>query len=234
MIENKYLLNLENKCAGATWVRNDAALDKFRVGDLISEYQSNDLFADQKVFLIRHADIKGDRVFELCSTLVTNPIGDHTVVLIADGWNKTTKLGKLIKKHFVVKELNKPQIKPFDMLDFINERSTAKVLSQCNRLFDNDYNHLAIFSLLFGHFLLLRQVVARKGMGADVVAREIKQHPFRVKKAMVATRHWTLDEIDDALGELIRLDSFLRFSEYDRTMTIQKMLLSMALIKILI
>lgn len=232
MIEKRYLPDLEKKYEGATWVRLDAALDKFNVGNVISEYESNDLFADKKVFLIRNADVRGDRVFELCTTLTEKPMDGRAVVLIGGGWNKTTKLGKLIKKAFAVKELAKPEIKPFDMLDCINTKSTGKVLFHCERLFEAEYNHFAMFSLLFGHLLLIRQVMQRKGKPADVIAREIKQHSFRVKKAMVANQFWSLDEIDTALQDLMRLDSFLRFSDYDRTLTIQKMLIEMALIKI--
>jgi DNA polymerase III delta subunit len=232
MIEQKYLPDLQKKYEGATWIRYDATLDKFNVGDVISEWESNDLFADSKVFVIRNADTKGDRVFDLCSELVGLDVGGRALVLIGNSHNKTTKLGKLIKKSFVVKELTKPEIKPFDMLDCINSRDIGRVLVHSNRLFENEYNHLAMFSLLFGHFLLLRQVVSRRGMPADTIAREIKQHSFRVKKAMVANQFWTVEQIDEALQDLIRLDSFLRWSEYDRTMTIQKMLLQMALIKI--
>ncbi len=232
MIERKCLPDLEKKYKGATWIRYDAALDRFNVGDVISEYESNSLFTDKKVFLIRNADVRGDRVFELCTSLVASPIKDHAVVLIGASCNKTTKLGKLLNKNFSVRELSKPEVKPFDMLDCLNSKSLGKVLFQCERLFEAEYNHFAMFSLLFGHFLLLRQVMQRKGMPANTIAYEIKQHSFRVKKAMVANQFWTLEEIDSALKSLMRLDSFLRFSDYDRTLTIQKMLIQMCLIKI--
>lgn len=233
LLEKRWLPGLEKKYSKATWLRYDAVIDKIDVGNIVTEYNVNDLFAEGKVVVIRNADSKqAANVHALTEALLSNPVPGNALILLGASWNKTTKLGKLVKKSFRVKELTKPELKPFDMLDCLNSKNLSKTLFHCGRLFENGQNHLAMFSLLFGHFLLLRQVVQRKGQPADEIARDIKQHVFRVKKAMVANQFWTLGEIDNALQELMRLDSFLRFSEYDRTMTTQKMLVQMSLIKI--
>ena len=75
--------------------------------------------------------------------------------------------------------------------------------------------------------MLLRQIKEREGQTAENVAREIKQHQFRVKKAMVANRYWDKSDIDNALQELGRLDKLLRTWQYD-----EKMLIQMSLIKL--
>lgn len=227
IIEKRYLPDLEKKYESATWLRYDATIDDIRIGPLTTEYNANDLFADSKVILIRNADAKFGQVEELASSLLENPIPTNALVLIAKSWNKTTKLGKLVKKSFMVKELNKPEIKPFDLLDSLNFKNTARVIQQSNLLFENDYNPLALFSLLSGHILLLRKIKEHQGQPAETIAREIKQHIYRVKKTMPALREWSSEDITNALRELQELDRRIRTWQYD-----EKMLIQMALIKL--
>lgn len=226
IIEKRYLPDLEKKYGSATWLRYDATIDDIRIGNLTTEYNANDLFADSKVILIRNADAKFGQVAELASSLLENPIPTNALVLIAKSWNKTTKLGKLVKKSFMVKELNKPEIKPFDLLDSLNFKNTARVIQQSNLLFENDYNPLALFSLLSGHILLLRKIKEHQGQSVEVIAREIKQHIYRVKKTMPALREWSSEDINNALRGLQELDRRIRTWQYD-----EKMLIQMALIR---
>lgn len=227
LIERKYLPDLEKKYEGATWLRYDATIDDIRIGNLTTEYNANDLFADSKVILIRNADAKFAQVEELASSLLENPIPANALILISKSWNKTTRLGKLVKKSFTVKELARPEIKPFDLLDSLNFKNASRVIQQSNLLFDNDYNPLALFSLLSGHILLLRKIKEHQGQSAEFIAREIKQHVYRVKKTMPALREWSSEDIANALKELQELDRRLRSWQYD-----EKMLIQMALIKL--
>jgi DNA polymerase III delta subunit len=227
MIEKRYLPDLEKQYAGASWLRYDATIDDIRIGNLTTEYNANDLFADSKVILIRNADAKFSQVEELASSLLENPIPANALILISKSWNKTTKLGKLVKKSFTVKELKRPEIKPFDLLDSLNFKNTARVIQQSNLLFENDYNPLALFSLLSGHILLLRKIKEHQGQSVEVIAREIKQHVYRVKKTMPALREWSSEDIANALKELQELDRRIRTWQYD-----EKMLIQMSLIKL--
>lgn len=227
MIEKKYLPDIEKKYEGATWLRYDATIDDIRVGNLTTEYNANDLFAEKKVILVRNVDAKPAQVEALAEALLDNPIPTNALVLVGSSWNKTTRLGKLIKKKFVVKELSKPEVKPFDLLDSLNMKNTSRVIQQSNMLFNNDYNPLALFSLISGHILLLRRIKEHEGKPADFIAREIKQHAYRVKKAMPALRKWSHEDIARALQEMQRLDRLIRTWQYD-----EKMLIQMALIKL--
>jgi len=84
-----------------------------------------------------------------------------------------------------------------------------------------------MFSLVFGHFLLLRKIKELDGKPAPVIARTLGVHNFRIQKAMVACRHWTKDELAQALQDLGELDARLRTWQYD-----ERMLIQMALIKL--
>lgn len=227
MIEKKWLPDIEKKYPNATWLRYDATIDDISIGGLVTEYVANDLFSQGKVIVIRHADKKQEQVQALAEELLNSPVADSALVLIADGWNKTTRLGKLAKKSFIVREFAQTEVKPFDLLDTLNTKNITMVMRHSERLFAADYNPLAMFSLIFGHFLLLRQIYERRQKSSEEIARELKQHSFRVKKAMVAFRYWNGEDLDRALNLLGKVDSLLRTWQYD-----ERMLLQMALIKL--
>jgi DNA polymerase III delta subunit len=229
MIETRWFPDIESRYPEARWLRFDATLDDLDIGSLVSEYYSNAIFSPSTVIVVRHADYKPAQVFELAEQLVKAPVAENALVLIAGGWNKTTKLGKLAKKSFVVKEFSKPELKPFDLLDSLNTKSGSKVLQFSNLLFDIDYNPLAMFSLVFGHFLLLRKIKELDGRPAPEIARRLGVHNFRVQKAMVACRHWTKDELAQALRELGELDALLRTWQYDERMLVQMALIRLCL-----
>ena len=227
MIEKKWLPDIEKRYAKAAWLRYDATIDELHIGNLVTEYQTNDLFSQGKVIVIRNADAKQAQVEALAEELLTGPRRGSALVLIASSWNKTTRLGKIVKDKFVVKELVKPEQKPFDLIDALNTKNATMVMRHSDRLFETDYNPLAMFSLIFGHFLLLRQIYEKRRQSSEEIARELKQHAFRIKKAMVAFRYWDKVQLDEALRQLGELDRLLRTWRYD-----EKMLLQMYLIKL--
>ena len=227
MVEQRWLPDIESRYSEARWLRLDATIDDIDIGNLASEYYSNAIFSPSTVIVIRNADYKPAQVFELAQTLVEAPVSDNALVLIGSSWNKTTKLGKLIKKSFVTKEFSRPELKPFDLLDSLNTKSSNKVLQFSNLLFAAGHHPLAMFSLMFGHFLLLRKIKELDGRPAPEIARRLGVHNFRIQKAMVACRHWSKEELSQALQELGELDELLRTWQYD-----EKMLIQMALIKL--
>ncbi len=229
MIEKKWLPDVSSRYKAQSWTRLDATVDDISVSTLTTEYYANNLFGNGKVLFIRNADHKHAQVAELIEELTAKPLGENALILLSKSWNKTTRFGKLVKKHFVVRELAKPEVKPFDLMDALNTKNLSRILHCSNRLFEADYNPLAIFSLVFGHFILLRQIKAHDGKTPDAIARELKQHQFRIKKAMVANKEWTTQDITNALQTLGRLDKLLRTWRYD-----EKMLIQMALIKLCI
>lgn len=227
MVEQRWLPDIESRYSEARWLRLDATIDDIDIGNLASEYYSNAIFSPSTVIVIRNADYKPAQVFELAQALVEAPVSDNALVLIGSSWNKTTKLGKLIKKSFVTKEFSRPELKPFDLLDSLNTKSSSKVLQFSNLLFAAGHHPLAMFSLMFGHFLLLRKIKELDGRPAPEIARRLGVHNFRIQKAMVACRYWTKEELAQALQELGELDALLRTWQYD-----EKMLIQMALIKL--
>ena len=227
MIEQRWFPDIESRYPEAQWIRLDATVDDLDIGSIATEYYSNAIFSPYTVIVVRNADDKPAQVFELAQKLVEAPVDGNALVLIGSGWNKTTKLGKLIKKSFVAKDFSKPELKPFDLLDSLNTKSSSKVLQFSSLLFASDYHPLAMFSLIFGHFLLLRKIKELERHSVPEIARRLKVHNFRVLKAMTACTYWTKEELAQALQDLGQLDGLLRTWQYD-----EKMLLQMALIKL--
>lgn len=228
MIEKKWMPDLKEKFPNADFLRYDAAIDEIRVGRLVTEYNSNDIFSEGKVIVIRNADQKqSESVLAVAEAITSTPVSGNALVLIASGWNKTTKLGRLVKKSFIPREFARPELKPFDLLDALNSKNSGKVILHSNKLFSEDFNPLALYSLLCGHFILLRQVKERQGQAPEAIARELKQHQFRIKKACIANRYWEIPDLDQALVEIKNLGDLLRTWQYD-----EKMLIQMALIKL--
>lgn len=230
MIEKKWLPDIQKKYPDAAWFRYDATIDDLPVGKLITEYCSNDLFSKGKVIVVRNADSKPAQSEALAEAVVDNPIHGNALVLIASGHNKTTRLGKLVKDKFMVREFVLPEIKPFDLLDALNSKSAGKVLHHANRLFAADYNALALYSLLCGHFTLLKQVKDREKFSAQQISRELKEHEFRIKKAMVANRYWSKEQISTALRQLSDLGRLIRTWQYDEQMLIQMFLIKVSML----
>lgn len=229
MIEKKWFPDLQQKYVSAQWLRYDASIDEIPVGKLVTEYLANDLFASGKVIVIRNADAKQEVVESLSSTLLANPIKENALILVASGLNGTTRLGKLVKSKFIVKEFVKPEVKPFDLLDNLNSKSIGRVLSQYNKLQAAEFSNLALYSILCGHFSLLKQIKSLQHKSPDQIARELGEHQFRVKKAMVALRYWSEEDLKRALTELVELGNLLRSWQYDDTMLLQMYLIKLCL-----
>lgn len=227
MISKKYLPDIEDQYPQATWLRYDLSIDEIKIPELLMEYNSNNLFCDTKIFLFRNVEIKPAQAEDLLSSFLERPSSDNLVIAVGRTWNKTTKLGKLLKNNFQIKELSLPEIKPFDLLDSLNSKNTTRVIQQSNLLFTNDYNSLSLFSLISKHLLLMKQIKELEGNTADFIAKSTGQHIYRIKKLMPALNKWSKKNIGDALVGLQRLYSLLRTWNYD-----EKMLLQMYLIKI--
>lgn len=227
LIERKWLADLKHKFAAADFTWHDATVDHLDVAEVLARFACNDLFNQGKVLVIRHPEKDSDNVIALAEGLKDNITEGSALVLLGESLNKTTKLGRLAKKHFTIREFQLPEVKPFDLLDAISSRNKPQVLTQCQKLLAADYHPLALYSMLCKHLLLMKQVKEREGQPVEKVARELKQHQYRVKKLVVANRYWSADQIDLALRNFATLGERLRTWQYD-----EEMLLKMALIRL--
>jgi DNA polymerase III delta subunit len=227
IIEKKWLPNLkaQNPKADFTWL--DTSLDDIDIPKLVSDFSSYNIFCDKRVLVVRNADSKQEDCFELAQALEAEYLGDNILVFLAGSLNQTTKLGKFVKRSFIIEEFNVPEVKPFALLDAVSMRNSKQILQQCRHLLDNDYNSLALYSMIYGHLILMKKVKELEGDSPDWVARKLGENPFRIKKVFVANRYWSRQEIDDAILTFTELGKRLRSWQHE-----EDVLLQMALIKI--
>ena len=222
----KRLELLKQERPNSQWLRYDTAIDTLSVGVLTTEYYTNELFTKKDIMVIRNAD-KDEVVTDFVEEIIRNPLPDNTLVLIGATHNRTTRLGKLVAKHFQVGEFSIPEITPFALLDAISDKNASRALLQCERLFDAGYVPLAVFSLILGHFTALEQVIGRLPSPADVIARKTNQHIFKVKRCMSAAKYWNLQEIRDAFSQLKHTSTLLRSWTFNEAMLIEMLLINL-------
>lgn len=229
VIEKKWLPDFKKKFPEHTFFRYDASIDDISPARITTELTAHDLFSHGKVVVIRNADSKSDSMEALLSAMKETPPIGNALVLLASGLNKTTKLGKLASQVCVVREFKLDEIKPFDLLDAINTKNTGRILQQTRRLFEAEYSVLMLYSLLCGHLLLMRKVKERQAQSPEEIARELKEHIFRIKKMVVANRYWSADQISQALAALVKTGDLLRTWQYDDRMLLEMFLISITL-----
>ena len=228
MIEKKWLQNLKDKNPKADFTWLNTELDNINIEAVAAYFASYNIFCDRKIVVVRNADSKQELSLDLAKALEQDYLGDNILVLLAGGLNQTTKLGKYAKQHFIVQEFSVPEIKPFAMLDSLNARDSLQTLQQLRKLLENDYNAMALHTLVFNHLLLLRKVKEYEGDSFDWIARQLKENPYRIKKMVVGTRYWTKANIEYALTAFSKLGKDLRTWPAE-----PNVLLEMALIDIL-
>lgn len=229
MMEKKWLPDFEKKNQDASFLRYDATIDEIQPGRMITEYVSNDLFSARKIFIIRNPEEQTNKVETFVEGVLENPVDTNAVVMVAAKHNKVTRLGKLVKEHFKVLEFEIPEVKPFDLLDAINSKNGSRIIQQSNKLFSAEFNALALYSLLCGHFFLMKKVKERENKPSDFIARELGEHQFRIQKMMVANRYWSTAEINQAIRNLAKLGDQIRSWQYDEQMLLQMYLINISL-----
>lgn len=229
LIEKKWLAGLEKKYDSNLWLRYDLTIDYIEPSNLITEYYSARLFSPGVTIVLRNADKRREEVETFLNNVLSTPLIENSVILILGSCNGTTKLGKLIKSKFNVSEFTKEEIKPFELLDALNFKRTEKVLHFCRRLFEADYNPLALFSLLTNHFLLLKKLKKVQHLKLDEIASSLGQHRFRTQKALPACKYWSEQDIDRAISGLASLDRLIRTWRYDEKMLIEMYLIEACL-----
>ncbi|MBE3590585.1 MAG: DNA polymerase III subunit delta [Firmicutes bacterium] len=92
----------------------------------------------------------------------------------------------------------------FRLVDALGRRDAAAAAAEIESLRAAGEPPLRILALLAGQFRLLRQAaeLAAQGRRADDIARELGQHPFRVRRALEQVRRFRREELESCLETL--------------------------------
>ncbi|MBX5476962.1 MAG: DNA polymerase III subunit delta [Clostridia bacterium] len=96
------------------------------------------------------------------------------------------------------------EVNAFRLVDALGRRDPEAVAAEIERLRAAGEPPLRLLALLAGQFRLMRHAadLAKRGLRAEDVARELGQHPFRVRRAMEQSRRFSGEELDRCLEAL--------------------------------
>jgi DNA polymerase III subunit delta len=98
------------------------------------------------------------------------------------------------------------------LTDAWGRRDAAGVLAACEAELEKDVDPFLIAVRLAGQVTLVRaaQALAAEGLKAREIAKRVKRHEFRVRKALAHAENYSRDELDDAVVRLAELDAALK------------------------
>lgn len=98
------------------------------------------------------------------------------------------------------------------LTDAWGSRDLPRVLSACESDLEHGEEPFVVAMRLAGQVALVRsvQTLAREGLGAKDIAKRLRKHEFRVRKALGHTDNYSRDELDAAVVRLAALDASLK------------------------
>jgi DNA polymerase III subunit delta len=98
------------------------------------------------------------------------------------------------------------------LTDAWGNRDVARVLATCEAELERDVEPFLIAVRLAGQVALVRaaQALAAEGLNTREIAKRVKRHEFRVRKALGHAQNYSRDELDDAVVRLAELDAALK------------------------
>lgn len=116
--------------------------------------------------------------------------------------------GKLTKESIEEMIIKTEDFNIFAMLDNCLRGDRAKALNLYQSLLNNDTHPMMVFSILSSSIGLLGKCKAlgEKGMSVDMIAKELKENPYRVKSLVNNGRRFTKKSSIALLNELNDLD----------------------------
>lgn len=98
------------------------------------------------------------------------------------------------------------------LTDAWGNRDVAGVLAACEAELEHDVEPFLLAVRLAGQVALVRaaQALAAEGLNAREIAKRVKRHEFRVRKALGHAQNYSRDELDDAVVRLAELDAALK------------------------
>lgn len=96
----------------------------------------------------------------------------------------------------------------FELVDALGRRDGRKASRELHHLLDQGENALGMLAMIVRQFRLLIQVkeLSEKSSATDVIARELKLHPFVAKKISEQARNFSLSQLETIYRKLLDID----------------------------
>jgi DNA polymerase III subunit delta len=140
-------------------------------------------------------------------------VGEDVAVLVAEVDKISIWAGKEAVTRADVQALAVPsrETAAWALTDAWGARDAAAVLAACEAEL-TDKEPFILAARLASHVSLVRtvQLLAEDGLGAREIAKRVRIHEFRVRKALGHAANYSRDELDDAVVRLAELDAALK------------------------
>lgn len=119
-----------------------------------------------------------------------------------------------------------PRVDRWEWFDLVAERRIREALAQLPDLLEAGENGVGLVIGLSAQLVRLGLVVAG---GREALERQLKPYQrWLAKRVVPAARRWTLDEVDDALEDLLRTDRHLKTTSLTDRQAMEELLLRLA------
>lgn len=119
-----------------------------------------------------------------------------------------------------------PRVDRWEWFDLVSERRFEEAIRQLPELLESGESGVGLVIGMSGQLLRVGLVVAG---GTDALEKALPAHQrWLAKRVGSAARQWTSDEIDSALGDLLRTDRLLKTAPLTDRQAIEELLLRLA------
>jgi len=111
----------------------------------------------------------------------------------------------------------------FRMVEAISHRDTATALTQLRGLLDAGEHPLGLLEMIIRQYRLIVQTkeLAQKGMNQYEIAREIRQRPYPVGKALQQARHYSFAQLEAIYERLLDTDVAIKTGHMADTLALE-------------
>lgn len=200
---------------------------------------------EKKVPIIKADKLKGEKLYKKVRDIFESrgkDIGkielrflcdnvDHNMDIINNEINKLISYteGREITKEDIVDMFpQKSDNDVFDLVDFVSQKRPEKAIDIMNELLHRGENPLGILSMLQRQFKLLFNIKygMEEGKSKDVLAKELRLHPFIIEKLMVQSKKFTRDQIKKCLQLCLDTERTLKSSSFEKKTELELLMIN--------
>ena len=155
-----------------------------------------------------HLQLDGEAVRALIEIVGDDPTALTTELEKISAWAGTEPVSRRDVEHLAVSAHEPPG---WALGDAWGSRNVQATLEACEAALEHN-DPFVVAMKLTGQVELVRavQVFADEGLAAKEIAKKVRRHEFRVRKARDHSRNYSREELDDAIVRLAELDEALK------------------------
>ncbi|MBU1131733.1 DNA polymerase III subunit delta [Patescibacteria group bacterium] len=98
----------------------------------------------------------------------------------------------------------------FELMDSISAKNKVKALKLFQDQIDSGANEIYLLTMLIRQFRILWQIKEAGSMPPDEIARQLRIHPFVVRKTMGYMREFTPAQLKEIYGQLLQMEIMIK------------------------